>query len=142
MLQNLLPILLFILLLFIVIIIIIITHAIIIIIIIITHAIIIIIIIIIIITITITALYIIYGNTTGCSQSVAKRVTIKTRQVAKVWRVNYEPMITDRIWRHKPVVQNCNGSLEIRHPLGERSHHNITADFFQQKTEPTRLYNK
>ena len=67
-LQNLLPILLFILLLFIVIIIIIITHA---------------IIIIIIITITITALYIIYGNTTGCSQSVAKRVTIKTRQERK-----------------------------------------------------------
>ena len=65
MLQNLLPILLFILLLFIVIIIIIITHA---------------IIIIIIITITITVLYIIYGNTTGCSQSVAERVTIKTRQ--------------------------------------------------------------
>ena len=85
MLQNLLPILLFILLLFIVIIIIIITHAIIniiiiiIIIIIITHAIIIIII----ITITITALYIIYGNTTECIQSVAKRVTIKTRQERK-----------------------------------------------------------
>ena len=65
-LQNLLPILLFILLLFIVIIIIIITHA--------------IINIIITITITITVLYIIYGNTTGCSQSVAERVTIKTRQ--------------------------------------------------------------
>ena len=75
MLQNLLPILLFILLLFIVIIIIIITHAIII--------IIITIIIIIIITITITALYIIYGNTTECIQSVAKRVTIKTRQERK-----------------------------------------------------------
>ena len=74
-LQNLLPILLFILLLFIVIIIIIITHAIII--------IIITIIIIIIITITITALYIIYGNTTECIQSVAKRVTIKTRQERK-----------------------------------------------------------
>ena len=66
-LQNLLPILLFILLLFIVIIIIIITHA----------------IIIIIITITITVLYIIYGNTTGCSQSVAERVTIITRQERK-----------------------------------------------------------
>ena len=68
-LQNLLPILLFILLLFIVIIIIIITHA----------------IIIIIITITITVLYFIYGNTTGCSQSVAEttRVTIKTRQERK-----------------------------------------------------------
>ena len=66
-LQNLLPILLFILLLFIVIIIIIITHA----------------IIIIIITITITVLYIIYGNTTECIQSVAKRVTIKTRQERK-----------------------------------------------------------
>ena len=41
------------------------------------------IIIIIIITITITALYIIYGNTTECIQSVAKRVTIKTRQERK-----------------------------------------------------------
>ena len=55
-------------------------------------------------------------------------------------RLPQHPKIGNNIRGHllamKTTTENYNRSLEIRHPLGEPSHHNITVTFSNRKLNP------